>query len=152
MQDSSQELYSQNLQLSLFEQMFEQHFDSELERKFAYYLDEERALQWWHRVAARQQGEYYLQGWKQQRIYPDFVAMAHAVGGTTRVLVFDTKGEHLAGNLDTAYKEKVLKTLEGVFNNAGKMTMRDGQSTGRHFSIGIQRASIFGNIRAIDRR
>ena len=120
--------YGQNLQLSLFEQMFEQHFDSELEKKFAYYLDEERALQWWHRVAARQQGEYYLQGWKQQRIYPDFVAMTHAVGGTTRVLIFDTKGEHLAGNLDTEYKEKVLKTLEGVFNNAGRMIVRDGQT------------------------
>ena len=120
--------YGQNLQLSLFEQVFEQHFDSEFEKKFAYYLDEERALQWWHRVAARQRGEYYLQGWKQQRIYPDFVAMAHAIGGTTRVLVFDTKGEHLAGNLDTVYKEKVLKTLEGVFNSAGRMTVHDAQT------------------------
>ena len=120
--------YGQPLQLSLFEQMFEQHFDNDLEKKFACYLDEERALQWWHRVAARQQGEYYLQGWNKQRIYPDFVAMAHEVAGVTRVLIFDTKGEHLAGNVDTQYKEKVLKTLEGVFNDAGKMTVRDGQT------------------------
>ena len=114
------------VQLSLFEPIFEQQFDSELEKKFAYYLDEERALQWWHRVAARQRGEYYLQGWKRGRIYPDFVAMTNEVSGVTRVLIFDTKGEHLAGNLDTEYKRKVLETLEGAFNTAGRMVVSDG--------------------------
>ena len=116
------------IQLSLFEPVFEQHFDNEFEKKFAYYLDEQRALQWWHRIAARQRGEYYVQGWKRQRIYPDFVAMTTEVGGTTRVLIFDTKGEHLAGNLDTEYKEKVLKTLEDAFNDAGAMRVHDGTS------------------------
>ena len=114
------------VQLSLFEPVFEQQFDSDLEKKFAYYLDEERALQWWHRVAARQRGEYYLQGWKRGRIYPDFVAMTNEVAGVTRVLIFDTKGEHLAGNLDTEYKRKVLETLEGAFNTAGRMVVSDG--------------------------
>ena len=113
------------VQLSLFEPVFEQQFDSGLEKKFAYYLDEERALQWWHRVAARQRGEYYLQGWKQGRIYPDFVAMTNEIVGVTRVLIFDTKGEHLEGNLDTEYKRKVLETLEGAFNTAGRMIVRD---------------------------
>ena len=113
------------LQLSLFEPVFEHQFDSELEKKFAYYLDEERALQWWHRVAARQRGEYYLQGWKRGRIYPDFVAMTNEVAGATRVLIFDTKGEHLEGNLDTEYKRKVLETLEGAFNTAGRMVVYD---------------------------
>ena len=113
------------LQLSLFEPVFEQQFDSELEKNFAYYLDEERALQWWHRVAARQRGEYYLQGWKRGRIYPDFVAMANDIAGVTRVLIFDTKGEHLEGNLDTEYKRKVLETLEGAFNTTGRMIVLD---------------------------
>ena len=113
------------LQLSLFEHVFEHQFDSELEKNFAYYLDEERALQWWHRVAARQRGEYYLQGWKRGRIYPDFVAMTNDIAGGTRVLIFDTKGEHLEGNLDTEYKRKVLETLEGAFNTAGRMIVRD---------------------------
>ena len=116
----------QPVQLTLFEPVFEQQFDSELEKRFAYYLDEELALQWWHRVAARQRGEYYLQGWKRGRIYPDFVAMANEIGGVTHVLIFDTKGEHLEGNLDTAYKRKVLETLEGAFNSAGRMVVRDG--------------------------
>ena len=119
--------YGNTVQLSLFEPVFEQHFDSELEKKFAYYLDERQALQWWHRIAARQRGEYYVQGWQQGRIYPDFVAMTREFEGVTRVLLFDTKiGEHLAGNLDTEYKKKVLKTLEDTFNAAGTMRVHDG--------------------------
>ena len=114
------------VQLSLFEPVFEQQFDSELERKFAYYLEEERALRWWHRVAARQRDGYYLQGWTRGRIYPDFVAMANAVGGVARVLIFDTKGQHLESNRDTEYKRKVLETLEGAFNSAGTLVVRDG--------------------------
>lgn len=67
-----------------------------------------------------------MQGWKQERIYPDFVAMANEISGVTRVLLFDTKGEHLEGNLNTKYKRKVLKTLEGSFNAAGTMVVHDG--------------------------
>ena len=118
--------YGNPVQLSLFEPVFEHHFDSELEKKFAYYLDERRALQWWHRIAVRQRGEYYMQGWKQGRIYPDFVAMTSEFGGVTRVLIFETKGEHLGGNLDTHYKKKVLKTLEDTFNTAGTMRVHEG--------------------------
>ncbi len=118
--------YGNPVQLSLFEPVFEQHFDNDFEKKFAYYLDERRALQWWHRIAVRQRGEYYVQGWKQGRIYPDFVAMTREIAGVTRVLIFETKGEHLGGNLDTEYKEKVLKTLEDTFNNTGTMCIREG--------------------------
>ena len=118
--------YGNTVQLSLFEPVFEHHFDNEFEKKFAYYLNERRALQWWHRIAVRQRGEYYVQGWKQRRIYPDFVAMTREIAGGTRVLIFETKGEHLSGNLDTEYKEKVLKTLEDTFNNAGTMCIREG--------------------------
>ena len=110
--DRQLESYGQPVQLSLFEPVFENQFDSELEKKFAYYLDEERAMRWWHRVAARQRGEYYVQGWKRGRIYPDFVAMTQKIGGLTHVLICDTKGEHLGVNLDTEYKRKVLETLE----------------------------------------
>ena len=118
--------YGSAVQLSLFEPVFEQHFDNEFEKKFAYYLDERRALQWWHRIAVRQRGEYYVQGWKQGRIYPDFVAMAREIEGVTRVLIFETKGEHLGGNSDTEYKKKVLKTLEDTFNNTGTMRICEG--------------------------
>ena len=119
----------QPVQLTLFEPVLERDFDSELEKNFACYLDEQRAVQWWHRVAVRQQGEYYLQGWKQGRIYPDFVGMANE----ERLLIFETKGEHLSGNPDTEYKQKVLKALEGAFNDVG--TMRLGESPNSIFRL-----------------
>ena len=57
------------IQRSLFEPLFESGFNS-LEKDFALYLEKSNALYWWHRVAARQ--DYYLQGWRRQRVYPDF--------------------------------------------------------------------------------
>ena len=117
------------VQLTLFEPVYTQQFDSELERKFARYLDERRALKWWHRVAVRQRGEYYLRGWKQERIWPDFVAMGGEVDGKPHVLVFETKGEHLRGNPDTDYKQQVFETLQNAYN-CGTMTVRDGPAKG----------------------
>ncbi len=123
------------VQLSLFEPIFEKQFDNELEKNFAYYLDEQRAMQWWYRVAARQRGEYYLQGWKRGRIYPDFVAVTNEIAGVTKVLIFDTKGEDREGNRDTEYKRKVLETLEGAFNTAGTMVVNDGSQTKGIFQL-----------------
>ena len=119
----------QSMQLSLFEPVYERQFDSDLERNFARYLDEQKALQWWHRVAVRQRGEYYLRGWKQDRIWPDFVAMGGENEGKPHVLVFETKGEHLRGNPDTDYKNRVLDTLQNAFNY-GTMTIRNGPVKG----------------------
>ena len=117
------------IQFSLFEPVYAQQFDSELERNFAMYLDEQKALQWWHRVAVRQKSDYYLRGWKQERIWPDFVAMAVKTNGESHVLIFETKGENLRGNPDTEYKKKVLETLERTFN-CGTMTVQTGPAKG----------------------
>lgn len=113
------------VQLNLFEPVFDGQFNK-LEMSFARYLDEQTALKWWHRVAARQNGDYYLQGWRPGRIYPDFVALASGSDDEKRVLIFDTKGEHLSGNQDTEYKRKVLETLEGAFNGAGMIKLHEG--------------------------
>ena len=116
------------VQLSLFEPIYTQQFDSTLERNFARYLDEQKALQWWHRVAVRQRGDYYLRGWKRERIWPDFVAMGGETDGKPHVLVFETKGKHL-DNPDTDYKRRVLETLQSAYN-CGTMTVRDGPARG----------------------
>lgn len=120
------------MQLSLFEPIFKRHFDTDLERKFAFYLDEQKALQWWHRIAVRKQHEYYLRGWRNGRIYPDFIAMGSETFGN-QLLVFETKGGHLQDNPDTAYKQRVFKTLEKAFNDgfdAGKVTVKHGPAEG----------------------
>ena len=119
----------QPMQLSLFEPVIDQQFDSNLERSFARYLDEQKALQWWHKVAVRQSSHYYLRGWKQNRIWPDFVAMSMESGDKAQVLVFETKGEHLRDNPDTTYKQRVLETLENAFN-CGSMTIQSGPARG----------------------
>ncbi len=121
--------YGRPLQLSLFEPLFERQFDSILEHSFARYIDERRALRWWHRVGVRQHQEYYLRGWKRERIYPDFIAMAGETYGKPHLLVFETKGEHLRGHPDTEYKKKVFETLENAFN-VGKMQVSDGPVKG----------------------
>ena len=51
--------------------------------------------------------------------------MTNEIAGLTRVLIFDTKGQHPSGNLDTEYKRKVLETLEGAFNAARTMIVWD---------------------------
>ena len=117
------------VQLNLFEPVYAQQFDTTLERNFARYLDEQKALRWWHRVAVRQRGDYYIRGWKQERIWPDFVAMGGERQGKPHVLVFETKGEHLRDNPDTSYKQRVLETLQNAFN-CGKMTIQDGPARG----------------------
>ncbi len=126
--DRRLEPYGQPLQLALFESVYDRDFN-ELERKFAFYLDEQRALKWWHRIAVRQQGEYYLRGWRRERIWPDFVAMGGETNGKPSVLVFETKGAHLDGNDDTEYKKRVFSALEEAFN-VGKMTISDGPAKG----------------------
>ena len=100
------------IQRSLFEPLFESGFNS-LEKDFALYLEKSNAIYWWHRVAARQ--DYYLQGWRRQRVYPDFVACRREDG---KLLILETKGIHLKGSEDTSYKKKLLATLEDAYSAA----------------------------------
>ena len=125
------------VQNSLFEPVFEGQFDTGLEKDFAFYMDQHEAIRWWHRVAVRQQHEYYLRGWNQDRIWPDFVAMSEDGAGTARLLVVETKGGHLAGNPDTAYKTRVFATLEAALNRdaggyeCGEVSLDNGHTRGR---------------------
>lgn len=104
------------LQLNLFEQVFEAEFNN-LETDFALYLDKQSAIQWWHRIAAKQ--GYFLQGWRRDRVYPDFIAcVQRGETGPQRLCIFETKGQHLEGNSDTTYKQRLIKTLETAYYNA----------------------------------
>ena len=102
------------VQKSLFDLAPERDFN-DLEREYALHLEENAAIRWWHRVAARQQHEYYLRGWKQDRIWPDFVAMSGNEDEST-LLIFETKGDMLKDHPDTKYKQKVMAALEECFN------------------------------------
>ena len=99
--DQTLQNYGKPLQLNLFEPIFARQFDNDLERNFARYLDEQKALHWWHRVAVRQRGDYYLRGWKQDRIWPDFVAMAGEVEGEAARAGFRDKGANTCAVIRT---------------------------------------------------
>lgn len=106
---------------SLFAPMYKADFN-DLEAEFACYLDEQKALKWWHRNVARSQ--YALQGWKKQRVYPDFVFALERRGVKSRIVVMETKGLHLQ-NEDTDYKQKLLAQLSKMF--AVDQTVKAGQ-------------------------
>ena len=98
---------------SLFEPAITALTDSGLERDVACYLDSQAALQWWHRNVAKSQ--YGLQGWKRNKVYPDFVFARVAGDGISKLVVLETKGLHLAGSNDTAYKQALLHRLSNAY-------------------------------------
>jgi type III restriction enzyme len=96
------------LQLSLFEFVPEEEFN-EPERAVAWYLENQRQLFFWYRNRARQ--DYSIQGWRQHRIYPDFIFTAtnkEEANDYERVYVVETKGLHLKGNVRTDYVRKMF--------------------------------------------
>ncbi len=110
-----------SLERSLFAPIYRNDFSSQDERDIAVYLDGERALHWWHRNVARSQ--YAVQGWRREKIYPDFIfALQHGERKEhSRLMVLEMKGEHLAGNPDTAYKQAVLRLMSEAFTIAPKV-------------------------------
>jgi type III restriction enzyme len=97
------------LERSLFAPIYESELNSE-ERDVAIYLDGQRALTWWHRNVA-QAGHYSLQGWRKERVYPDFIFALDRSSGANRMVVLEMKGEHLGGNPDTEYKRDLMRFL-----------------------------------------
>ncbi|TAH23389.1 MAG: restriction endonuclease subunit R, partial [Cytophagales bacterium] len=95
------------IQKSLFDYVPEENIN-ELEKSVAIYLDEQEKLLWWYRNMSRQ--DYHIQGWKKNKIYPDFVAANKSKAKQEdydTVFVLETKGIHLQ-NEDTKYKQDVF--------------------------------------------
>jgi type III restriction enzyme len=97
-----------SLQRSLFDFVEEEKFN-ETEKAVALYLDEQEKLLWWYRNISRQ--DYFLQGWKKNRVYPDFIFSeidSNVQDDYSKVFVVETKGIHLK-NEDTDYKKNVFE-------------------------------------------
>ena len=117
------------VQRSLFDPTYEEQFDTDIEKSFAAHLEAADALKWWHRIAAKDRGEYYLRGWQRRRIWPDFVALFGGNGKKHILRIYEIKGSHL-DNPDTEYKSKVLDALQGAFDEWGVMKVGDGPMKG----------------------
>ncbi|MCX6143560.1 MAG: DEAD/DEAH box helicase family protein [Ignavibacteriales bacterium] len=82
-----------------------------LETKVAHLLDNQEKLIWWFRNNVSR-GYYAIQGWRKEKIHPDFVAAKRKTDGSLElVYVLESKGEHLLGNDDTEYKNSVLTQM-----------------------------------------
>ncbi len=95
------------IQKSLFDYVPEENIN-DLEKSVAIYLDEQEKLLWWYRNMSRQ--DYHIQGWKRNKIYPDFIATDKKKDSKDdygTVYVLETKGIHLK-NEDTKYKQDVF--------------------------------------------
>lgn len=94
------------IEKSLFEYVLEDELNK-LEQSVAVYIDKQQKLLWWYRNLSKQ--DYYIQGWKKSKIYPDFILSKSNDENNdfSKVLVVETKGLHLK-NEDTAYKKSVF--------------------------------------------
>ena len=97
---------------SLFDPLFESMLDNEFEGEFACYLDAQSALKWWHRNVAK--SGYGLQGWRKNRVYPDFVFAKTERDGKPTLVVMETKGAFLK-NEDTEYKQRLLAAMTAAY-------------------------------------
>ena len=104
------------MEKSLFAPVYKSDLNGD-EQNIAVYLDQDKALRWWHRNVAR--GQYGLPGWRRGKIYPDFVFAADRANGKTRMTVLETKGDQLEGNLDTEYKRELLEVLSKAYQRDG---------------------------------
>ncbi len=102
------------IQRSLFDFVPDQELN-ELERAVAFCLDEHPKVLWWYRNLVGPQN-FAIQGFRRDRIFPDFVVQQQHKDRVpaARVLVIESKGAHLKGNADTAYKRDVADYFEQV--------------------------------------
>jgi type III restriction enzyme len=99
---------------SLFD-FTEEEGKNEYERKIALCLDKNADVLWWFRNRVGPEN-FSVQGYKRQKMYPDFVVQQDSNGRKFHhVLVLESKGAHLEGNPDTEYKRNVAN----YFSKAG---------------------------------
>lgn len=122
------------IQKSLFDKADKDDMNH-LEEQVAVCLDEQEKLLWWYRNIALV--DYYVQGWKSNRIWPDFITAKTDPADPTdysKVVVLETKGVHLK-NEDTKYKQDIF----AICNEFGKQTpWKDLQSEFPHKEVEFQ--------------
>jgi type III restriction enzyme len=101
------------LEKSMFQPQYFSNYNG-LEKPIALAINHKDVVEWWHRLAVRGT-EYCIQGWKNEKIYPDFlVKLETGEDGVSRLYFIESKGEHLEGNKDTDYKQKLFNTINAT--------------------------------------
>lgn len=97
--------HDEDLHRSLFDYVPREDING-LEEAVALYLDDQSQLLWWYRNMSKQ--DYRIQGWRPNKIYPDFLAAHKGTTDYDKVYVLESKGDQLVGNDDTEYKRSVF--------------------------------------------
>jgi type III restriction enzyme len=101
------------LEKSMFQPQYLSNYNG-LEKSVALAINNKDVVEWWHRLAVRGT-EYAIQGWKREKIYPDFLVKLEAgKDGMAKLYFVESKGEHLEGNKDTDYKQKLFSTINAT--------------------------------------
>lgn len=104
------------LERSLFLPVYASDLNDD-EKHVAVYLDAEAVIKWWHRNGT-DRGSYALRGWRRGNVYPDFVFASLRDDAGERLVAMESKGDQLAGNLDTEYKRELLEMLTKAYGSA----------------------------------
>jgi hypothetical protein len=89
---------------------------NEYEANVALVLDKHPEVLWWYQNKVGKDS-FAIQGYRKNRIHPDFVVQnGKDEKPVARVVVVESKGQHLSGNPDTEYKRKIA----GHFEKIGK--------------------------------
>lgn len=98
---------------TLFEWADEEQFN-EYERSVALVLDEHAEVLWWYRNAVGM-NVFAIQGYRRERIQPDFVVQKGRSGKPdATVVVIETKGDHLKEAARTRYTRDLASYFEKV--------------------------------------
>lgn len=126
------------LDKALYDRVFSRDFN-DFEANVALYLDDNEAVSWWWRIAARR--DWGLQGWMKNKVYPDFLVRVDLDKQTMRLLVLETKGKHLEGSADTEFKTKFFSLLEQAYScgrEAGRIELLTDAAEAMRFRIVLQ--------------
>jgi len=85
-----------------------------LEKDIVEELKKQDKVLWWMRNKVEDKA-YKIQAWRKNKIYPDFViAKQNDDGKLELVYIIESKGDQLAENLDTRYKQLVFQKMTEV--------------------------------------
>lgn len=84
---------------------------NKLEKDVINILERQETIMFWFRNRVAR-GWYAIQGWRENKIRPDFVVAKKKDDNKVEIVyLMESKGEHLLGNNDTTYKNKVFEQM-----------------------------------------
>ena len=87
---------------------------NQYEAEVALVLDKHPEVLWWYQNKVGRDS-FAIQGFHKNRIHPDFVVQnGEDQKPVARVVVVESKGQHLGGNPDTKYKEKIASRFSEI--------------------------------------